>query len=272
MKKALISTLLLFSGAAIFAQDSDTTHFHLGSETEILLVKTRDTASTKNSANRDSTGLKPMTKDPAYFSGIDLGVTVLTGSPDQFDLNGGSEVFETIPIKSLYWGFNLAQFWVPVYRQQGLFTGVGLSYQSLTFDNEDVFPMATKDTLVLATLEQPERTYKTKKFRSFQLHAPVLLGFNTSRYEKKNFHISAGVVGYLNLNTIYKTKWKEDGNTEKSKLNDDFHFEPLRIDAALRVGYRNITLFSQYGLTPLFDTDKAPDIRTLTVGVRVMAF
>lgn len=50
-----------------------------------------------------------------------------------------------------------------------------------------------------------------------------------------------------------KYKYKEDGDTQKYKDNQDFNTNPFRVSLTARVGYGRLNLFATYGLTPLFE-------------------
>ncbi|MFN2423313.1 MAG: hypothetical protein ABR572_06025, partial [Cryomorphaceae bacterium] len=73
--------------------------------------------------------------------------------------------------------------------------------------------------------------------------------------------------GKVRIGNMYKQKYSEDGNRAKSKEKGDLGFNRFGADAVVRVGYRNLTFFTQAGLIPLFDNNNAPDMQTFAAGL-----
>lgn len=125
------------------------------------------------------------------------------------------------------------------------------------------------------------------------LEVPVLLEFQTNRYRKTNsFHITAGMV--FGLRIISHTKrYVNDLNKEfllvdlgtgetvltgrssgdnKPKKWDDFHLNPFKADATVRIGWGWVNLFGTYSITTLFREDKGPELYPFSVGLTLIGW
>ena len=94
--------------------------------------------------------------------------------------------------------------------------------------------------------------------------------FNHSR--KHNFHIAVGVVGSWYFETMYKQKYKREGETVKDRSSGDYQLLPYRAAATVRIGYGGLNLFAEYALTPLFKDGKGPELTPFNVGLTIVGF
>jgi hypothetical protein len=104
------------------------------------------------------------------------------------------------------------------------------------------------------------------------VNVPLLLEFNTSDKPHKSFHIAAGVIGGYKLTSRTKREYEIDGAAVKEIKKDDYNINPFRLDATVRVGYGDFTLFGTYSLTTLFERNKGPELYPFSVGIRIMPF
>lgn len=75
-----------------------------------------------------------------------------------------------------------------------------------------------------------------------------------------------GVGGYINYRLDSYRKIKEaDGS--KDRRHYDYYLNNYRYGLMAHLGIRNLNFFAKYDLSPLFQTDKGPDVRTLTFGI-----
>ncbi len=130
--------------------------------------------------------------------------------------------------------------WVGSY---GLKNNVDIS----TADSSAIYGMILDDTI---------RDYSKNKLRASYINIPLMLEFNTSDDNDKSFHVAAGVVGGWKMGSITKQKWEDDNEKYQARRKSDFNLNPFTLDATARIGYKNLTVFATYGLTPLFQKDK----------------
>lgn len=200
--------------------------------------KAQDSEAPKTTFNLASSDI---IKDETWsrFGGLDLGFSQVLNDVPQGEL---------LPGKSLYWGFNLANFFAKIGgEKQGFETGFGLFFQSRTFEAQQ------PSNFSLIELSDPDIDRFKQKYRSFGLHVPAMLTFNLGQEKDKSFFISAGVMGRYYLTTSYKEKiFYDDKKNVKEKDSGNFGLEPLQLDATIRFGTGAIALFANYGITSLY--------------------
>jgi hypothetical protein len=231
MKKYLASAILLSFSIVAFAQESE-------KKIEKKISTTID--------------IKKKTPNWSRLRGVDLGFSQVISDKESYDLVAG---------KSLYWGFNIANYYQEIGGdKQGFETGLGLFFQSRTFDN-------IQPTSFSAEEINDEDVEKFKqKYRSFGLQVPAVFTFNLGEDADKSFFVSAGVVGKYYLTTSYKEKLFIDGSRDKKlKSSGNFGVEPFQVDFTLRAGVGDFAVFTQYGLTNLYS--KGADANLFTFGI-----
>src|SRR5690554_3641290 len=188
-----------------------------------------------------------------WWNGIDIGVNgILSGNHD-FNLPASTEFLEPDYGKSRYISFNVGQVKGRIVKDYVGFT-MGLTAQIYNYkysgSNEFAF---VGDSLFI--FPSGDKNITKNKLRATYIGIPAMLEFNTSLDPKKSFHISAGVIGIIKIENMYKQKYSLDGNDNKTSIKGDLGFNRWGADAMVRVGYGKLTLFTQVGLLPLFDND-----------------
>ncbi len=261
--KALILLSVLVSTTAFAqAENNDTTRVRVGN-TKFTITSEADTSVIKEE--------KKDKKASAYWTGVGVGVNLLTQLDGDMTLPKKYRQWENEPIRSLTWNLNFVDGFIPLAKDKhsvGLVTGAGFTYKSFSFseNNQDMF--SNKDTTYLAD-NVDGRTYTKRKFRIAYLSVPALISFNTSKDKKKNFHISTGVIGNLRIGSLYKQKYQDNGQEKKTRNRDDFNLNPVSFDFTVRAGYQGLTFFFNYGLTPLFKTGTGPELIPITFGISI---
>jgi hypothetical protein len=80
--------------------------------------------------------------------------------------------------------------------------------------------------------------------------------------------VSGGVIGGINLGSHTKVKDKDS----KSKDRGSFNIEPFKYALTARVGLKDINLYANYSLSPLFKEDKGPELFPFTIGISLVNF
>lgn len=151
----------------------------------------------------------------------------------------------------------------------------GFSFQWNKFDIKDnQFFVNNNDEISLQ--EFPVELNKAK-FRTTNLVFPVHLEFGPSKkIEKKGYFrystykkLKIGLGGYagLNIGSMQKLKYKEDGNRIKDKQRGGFEVSEFVYGLSGYVALGEIALYVKYDLNPLFK-DQAVDQNNISVGVR----
>lgn len=277
MKKLMILSVCLALSLGTFAQEevepvepkfpkSDTTRVKLG-DLNVTIVE--DKANTEGDGeDDDSYSDSDLKKELTHWGGIDVGVNMLLNSNNETTLPDGANWLDIDEARSLSWSFNLYEQKIRLVKDHiGIITGVGLTYNSYGLKN-NVSVFSNSDSTFAMT--DSLNTFDKNKLRTTYIKVPVMLEFNTSEDPKRSFHIAAGVIGGVRIGSITKQEYKVDDAKHKNRVKDDFNFSPITLDAAFRIGYGNLTLFANYGLTPLFEKDKGPEVYPVTVGLAIL--
>ncbi len=245
------------------SQKSDTTRVRLG-DLNVTIVEDKEEDEEDDKEYSDNYIKQELT----HWGGIDVGVNMLLNSNNETTLPDGADWLDIDEARSLSWSFNIYEQKIRIIKDHvGIITGVGLTYNSYGLKNNvSVFSNSDSTFAMTDTLN----TFDKNKLRTTYIKVPVMLEFNTSADPKRSFHIAAGVIGGVRIGSITKQEYEVDDAKHKNRVKDDFNFSPITLDAAVRIGYGNLTLFANYGLTPLFENNKGPEVYPFTVGISIL--
>lgn len=232
-----------------------------------------------------------------YWSGIDVGLNALLGPdgsgdfPKEYDflqLDQGRSRFVSINFMEQKIEFGSHHF--------GLLTGLGWEFANYRFKENSIIDFRG-DTITATRLDSPQ--FIKSKLRQSGFRVPLMLEFNTKRAKmptesdiiaaatdtvggkkprsfdfdnKKNFHLAVGVVGTWYYDSMYKQKYRMDGEVRKDTDKGEHQLLPYRLAASARIGYGSLNLFAEYALTPLFKKNVMPELTPFNVGLTIMGF
>jgi hypothetical protein len=195
-----------------------------------------------NNMKRDSDGVI-YGGEHASWAGFGIGLNSFMNSSDRFVTEADAPFLMLDYAKSINFQFNVWEKRFPIYKEYvGVTTGLGFQWNRYGLE-------------------------KNVDIASTYLQIPLLLEFNSNKDGSKNWHLSFGVVGGVRIASSWKTKWEEDGKPLKAKTKDDFNFNSLSANAYAQIGYGNVGLFVQYGLTDVFRTGKGPELSPVSGGI-----
>lgn len=231
-----------------------------------------------------------------YWSGLDAGVNTLLGSNGSPDLDEKEGFMEVDNGRSRFFSINFMEQKIEFGSHHvGLLTGLGWEFTNYQLKN-NILLQYDADSVYGVPVEDPD--FSKNKLRQMGFRMPLLLEFNTKRaplpteadllamrtdttgaIRKKfahdrrgNFHIAFGVVGSWYFDTMYKQKYKLDGEREKDRDKGDYLLLPYRAAATVRIGYGGLNLFAEYALTTLFKDGKGPELTPFNVGLTIVGF
>lgn len=203
-----------------------------------------------------------------HFSGIDLGVNGFFSEDGEFDLENDAEFMNLNYAKSWSIAFNFFEVYIPIAKEKfGVSTGLGIEFNNYFFDKE-ITLASTGDTTI--GIVDPTKNIDKNRLKATVLNWPVFLETNIGKDAKHSFHLAVGGMVSYRLGSKTKQEFEQNGEDFKVKNRTDFNMNPFRVNAVARIGYGSFTLFASYGLTPLFDDNKAPEIYPFTVGVSIL--
>ncbi len=143
----------------------------------------------------------------------------------------------------------------------GLVSGMGLSFNNYRFDNP--YTLEKGQFMTEPVSLNPENLSKTKLAVTY-LNVPVLLEFQipVNQNEGRLF-INAGLIGGVKIGSHTKVKYGDN----KDKDRSGFNLNSFKYAATARIGFKDICLFANYSLTPLFQSGKGPELTPFTIGI-----
>lgn len=187
---------------------------------------------------------KSLLLDPRW-QGFDAGLNMLI-DPTAMDIYTGHNGFmEVRPLRSWYFGFNIADVGIAFDRNKrvGMFTGVGLGWNNYSWKNS--IQMTVEDGQLVNTLLPDDRVVKNSKMGVLYLQVPLMFEVRPTRH----MYVDLGVTGGIRLAAWSRIKYADGENV---KSYSGYLTNLLKCDASLRVGGDELGFFVNYALIPLY--------------------
>ncbi len=180
-----------------------------------------------------------------HWQGLEAGLNMFI---DPFAANvytGPHESMAIRPLRSWYFGFNLADIGIAFDRKKkvGVFTGIGLGWNNYSWKNH--VAMTVEDGELINELLPEERPVKNSKFGLLYVQVPLMIEVRPTRH----LYIDFGVTGGIRVAAWSRIKYC-DGENRKTYSN--YLTNLFKCDASLRVGGDNLGFFVSYALVPTF--------------------
>lgn len=154
---------------------------------------------------------------------------------------------------------------IPIIKNNvGITTGLGLNWRNYFLDFNKQFSIQNHVTTVA---DAPVGiNYEYSRLRTFQLTIPLLLEIQPTLGKRNKFFISGGLVAGINTFSSFKAKYKE-GNTTKNQKEKDLNVAPITLDYVTMIGYDTWSLYGKYAVLDMFQANKGPRVKTVSVGL-----
>ena len=264
--KNIITLIAVSLSMQLFAQEKeqDTTRFNIAGLEFIIINHGQDTILVNDEDDENPKKKNHGSDDDlTYWSGFEFGPSIL------FNASGGNTInspyLKMDPAQSFSYNFNFFEKRIRFGTDHvGLVSGMGLTFSRFGIkDNYQLMQSADSTWGVLDTLT----SFNKNQLRATYLNVPLLLQFNTSKNEDKNFHLAAGVIGGVRVGSKLVQKFDVFGKESKNKSKGVYNLNSFQAIATVRMGYNDIGLFANYNLLPLFEKGKAEEVFPLTMGV-----
>jgi hypothetical protein len=161
--------------------------------------------------------------------------------------------------------FNIAEKILPVYKNVlGLTSGFGFNWKSFYLDTNQHFTEVNGVTI----LENADAgvDYSYSRLRMLYLTVPLLLEWQPNFGSKNKFYVSAGVVGGINTMASMKARYK-DGSATRYVKEKGLNAAPVILDCMAQLGYGSWSAYAKYSPFGLFQSQKGPDVRPVSLGL-----
>ena len=126
------------------------------------------------------------------WNGFEAGLNMLFNTPaDVVNTNNGAQGMEIRPLRSWYFGFNIADVGVAFDRRHrvGLFTGVGLGWNNFSWNNNIKIEYNPDNVVYTLVPIESDQVVKNSKYGALFLQMPLMLEVRPTR----SMYIDAGV-------------------------------------------------------------------------------
>lgn len=255
------STLINIGDVSVEVYDGNATKITIGQNE----LEVDDDGNVKYKRNKKS-------RYDGHWGGFELGVNGYVNKDLGFEMPEGYEFLDLRMEKSINVKLNFyEQNFNIISNKLGFTTGLGFEWANYRFDSDVVLLKDGND--LIDNFEANQKNYTKSKLLVNYLNLPLMFEFQTNKHSKKNsFHIGAGLQTGLRIGSHTKNVYQEDGNKKKDKNPGDFHINPFKYDAMVRVGWGKLNLHANYSLNTLFKNNRGPELYPFTVGISLVSW
>lgn len=273
MKKICIIIAVLGCAITGMAQEkgtsgkgSDTTRFKIG--TIEFIVIDNDTTVIDTDQLEDPDRDLHISIDPkelTYWSGFGVGVNMFMNY--EFKPTVNSPHLQIDPANSFHYTLNLMEHRFRIADDYfGLVTGIGFSNSRFGFQDDRMRLASNADSTYGVIDTTLANGFSKNQLRVSYFNIPLLLHFNTSKNKNKNLYLSLGVIGGVRIGSKMRYKYDVLGGETKDKTKGTFNLNPFHASLTARMGYRNLGLFANFDMLPLFKEGTSEVAKPLTFG------
>lgn len=144
--------------------------------------------------------------------------------------------------------------------------GGDVSWMNFKFEDENT--MVIKDNGRIEFISQPgtDITNQKSKLTVAHLNAHFVPVIHIGR-RHSGLRIGAGVYGGYRISTYTKNTYEYEGNKINNREQGNYFVNNLRYGVKGRLGFKNMDLFVNYDVNPLFIEGRGPELNPVTVGL-----
>ncbi len=171
---------------------------------------------------------------------------------------------ETEFSRSLGIQLNFMEFNYNIIKEKvGITTGLGLSIMNYRLGDE--VRLTGDSVAIFSNPDALSNTIRSKLTVSY-LTLPLMFELQSNNGNNSNsFHFGIGVFGGVKVGSHSKIV-TNDGGKDNFKSQDDFHLNPFRYGAMVRLGWNSVNLFAQYSISEMFQAGEGPVVYPMEFG------
>jgi hypothetical protein len=211
-------------------------------------------------------------KFKGHWGGFEFGLNNFVNSNQKMELPSDGGFMELNTNKSWEFALNFIEFNIPLFsRYTGLVTGMGVEWNGYEF-KRNIKLQEDPDGIIYGQ-DMSNVNFQKNKLNVTYLKVPLIFEVQLPVSHKDHrVFLGAGVTTSVKLRAKTKQYYEINGKEQKDKIVDDYQLNPLNYGLTARLGYRNIRLFGNYSLTPLFEKNQGPELYPFSVGISLINF
>lgn len=229
-----------------------------------------------------------------HWAGIDFGWNGYVNNSFTMDFGPGNQYLDMNTARSLMLNLNPFELNVNICKNKfGFTSGLGFSLNNYYYSGSYTLIGDSSRLMAFNTIDNDGKTVGMRVNKLFvsYITVPLLFEYQTNPGHRLNsFHITAGVIGALRLETYQKQRlyqWQDTyflADAEGRKIasfyadqpvirnHDPYHMNPFKLDATMRIGWSYLNLFATYSLTPMYQKNKGPELYPWTIGITLLGW
>jgi len=230
-----------------------------------------------------------------HWAGIDLGWNGYVNTDFNMTFPANEQYLNLKSSRSLTVNINPIELNLNLIKNHfGLTSGLGFSLNNYYLSNSY---MLIPDSMTLVAYKVVDQYGNVAAMRVNKLFVswitvPVLFEFQTNpKIKISSFHVSLGLIGGIRLQSYTKQEFRNDDdmtyylqdqsgktiasiyiNEKYVRTHGQFHLNPFKLDATMRIGWSFLNFWSTYTITPMFQKDQGPELYPWTIGITLLGW
>ena len=168
--------------------------------------------------------------------------------------------------RSIEWTLNLFEQGIPINRNFGFVTGLGMRWNRYHLSSQTFFDKED-GTAGLFPIEDGRILTRTRLGVN-RLTVPLLFEWQANQPRGNRFFLSAGVVGEFNYRSASKIRFVDSRGIEQRRtVARDLYVRPFTYSFLLQSGFGSWGLYAKYSPMELFRNDKGPNVQPVSMGI-----
>ncbi|MDD4636434.1 MAG: hypothetical protein PHI48_03590 [Bacteroidales bacterium] len=207
-------------------------------------------------------------KNP-HFAGFGMGFTNLVSSGTMHS----SRDISLVGGKSFQYDFNFIEHSWNL-RRDGLaiaVTGLGIRWNRYFLDGNNTYLKESGQGITeVRTDDRLGMDIKRSRFQTTFITVPMLIERQFG--DKQEFFMSFGAVAAFKLGSFSRATCYDHFYGTKSDVtyNRDLNVRPVNADLLFQTGGNHFSLYARYGLFPVFEDHKGPDVHSIAFGAMIL--
>lgn len=254
-------------------KNDDTTYLSFGKLKVIIYEEGDDKVEISVNENGDTTIIigddkkEKKKKFDGSWDGLSLNANGALTYDNKFTFPEEMRFIELDYAKSISAAFNFAELDFGFGKKQmiGITTGLGIQWNRYGIKN--TYEIKYNEDEIYGDTSAIGRNYSKNVLKATYLTMPFLLEFQAGKKKNKMFRMSVGVIGGYKIGSRLKQEYEYEGRDYEFKTKGHYHFNPFQVYATARIGYGDVSLFANYGLTRIFEEGRGPQLYPVQFGL-----